>query len=199
MEKYTLFQAIVLLFVVIDPLGNLPPFISIMQRVDKSRRQKVLIRELIIALAILLFFLFCGNYFLSMLNLSKEALQIAGGIVLLLIAIRMIFPSKSGIMGDTPDGEPLVVPLAVPFVAGPSCLAYLSLMSTASPESILNKWLIALLVAWLLSSLILLSSNFFYKILRKRGLDAIERLMGMLLITMSVQMFLDGALALLKK
>ncbi len=180
------------LLLIMDPLGNIPVFLSVLKTIeDESRRRRVLIRELIFALIILLIFLFLGQYILIWLNLRHEAVRIAGGIVLFLIAIRMIFPTDKGVMGDLPGGEPFLVPLAVPMLAGPSTLAMLILLARSEPDRIL-EWFMAVLGAWTITSLIMLSSNKLQKVLGKKGLTAVERLMGMVLVAMSVQMLLDG-------
>ena len=180
------------LLLIMDPLGNIPLFLSVLKTVeDDRRRRKILIRELFFALLVLLFFLFVGQHLLQLLNLRQEAVSISGGIVLFLISIRMIFPSEKGVMGDLPDGEPFFVPLAVPLLAGPSTLAMLILLARSQPERIF-EWLIAVLGAWSVTSIIMLSSTKLNKLIGKRGLMAVERLMGMVLVAISVQMLMDG-------
>ena len=186
------------LLLIMDPLGNIPVFLSVLKKVqNESRKRKILIRELAIALIVLLVFLFVGQYFLEWLNLRQEAVHIAGGIVLFLIALRMIFPTENGVMGDLPEGEPFIVPLAVPLLAGPSTLAMLILLARSQPDRIFD-WLIAVLGAWGVTSLIMLSSGKLHKLLGMRGLIAVERLMGMVLVAISVQMLLDGITTYLK-
>ena len=186
------------LLLIMDPLGNIPVFLSVLKKVEnESRKRKILIRELAIALIVLLVFLFVGQYFLQWLNLRQEAVHIAGGIVLFLIALRMIFPTEKGVMGDLPEGEPFIVPLAVPLLAGPSTLAMLILLARSQPDRIFD-WLIAVLGAWGVTSLIILSSTSFHKILGNRGLMAVEKLMGMVLVAISVQMLIDGITTYLK-
>ena len=186
------YAAAVTLFLIMDPLGNIPLFLSILSQVPESRRRLVLVRELLIALGLMLIFLFSGPSLLKVLGLSTEAVSISGGIILMIIAIRMIFPSRGGPMGDDmDDSEPLIVPLATPMIAGPSILATLVLLAESQPERSV-EWLYALLTAWGISAVILLSSQSFYRILGKRGLKAIERLMGMILISISVQMLING-------
>src|SRR5262245_39310861 len=121
------FSAAVMLFLIMDPLGNVPTFLSILKDIEPRRRRIILVRELIISLIILLAFLFLGQYLLDFLQLKQESISIAGGIVLFLIALKMIFPSEGGVMGQTPEGEPFIVPLAIPLIAGPSTLAALLL------------------------------------------------------------------------
>ena len=180
------------LLLIMDPLGNIPLFLSVLKTVEsESRRRKILIRELFLALLVLLLFLFAGEYLLKWLNLRQEAASIAGGIVLFLISLRMIFPSEKGIMGEMPEGEPFFVPLAVPLLAGPSTFAMLILLARSQPERIF-EWLAAVLGAWAVTSLIMLSSNKLNKLFGKRGLIAVERLMGMVLVAISVQMLMDG-------
>ena len=186
------YAAAVTLFLIMDPLGNIPLFLSILSQVPENRRRWVLVRELLIALGLMLIFLFSGPSLLKLLGLSTEAVSISGGIILMIIAIRMIFPSRGGPMGDeVDDSEPLIVPLATPMIAGPSILATLVLLAESQPERSV-EWLYALLAAWGISAIILLSSQSCYRILGKRGLKAIERLMGMILISISVQMLING-------
>lgn len=182
--------AVVLLFVM-DPLGNIPLFLTLLKSVEESRRRRIIIRELLAALVILLCFLFFGQVLLDFLHLQRESVAIAGGIVLLIIGLRMVFPTKEGVMGATPQGEPFIVPLAIPLIAGPSALATLILMVRSAPDE-MTHWLAALLVAWGATATLLLMAPFLYRVLRERGLLAVERLMGMLLIMIAVQMFLDG-------
>ncbi|RUO81119.1 hypothetical protein CWI84_03135 [Idiomarina tyrosinivorans] len=184
-------SAAVTLFLIMDPLGNLPIFLSILRNIDAKRRRIVLIRELVIALAIMLLFLYAGTSILGFLNLKQEAVSIAGGIILFIIALRMIFPQPGGVIGLAMGEEPFIVPLAIPLISGPSILAALLLLSNQSPGRMLD-WTIALIGAWALSASILLFSNLFHRLLGERGITAMERLMGMVLVMISVQMFLDG-------
>lgn len=179
------------LFLVMDPLGNIPMFLSALKEVPAERRRAVLVRELLIAYAVLVACLLVGQPLLRSLRLDQEAISIAGGIVLFLIALRMIFPSEGGVLGDAPEGEPFIVPLAIPLLAGPSALSAILVLARTAPERTLG-WLGALTLAWAASAAILLSSNLFYKVLRRRGLLALERVMGMILVMLAVQMFLDG-------
>ncbi len=187
----SIISSAVVLFLVIDPLGNIPIFLSLLKDIEPKRRWKIISRELLIALVILLIFLFFGQRILDLLQLESESVSIAGGIILFIIGIRMVFPSRRGVLGDQLEGEPFIVPLAIPLIAGPSALATLLLLVNSDPTNMLN-WLTVLLIAWALTAVILLSAPIFYKILRKRGLAAIERLMGMILIMIAVQMFVNG-------
>lgn len=181
----------VILFFVLDSLGVVPILLTLLQDIEPQRRWKIIIRELLIALAILLIFLFFGKNLLSILQLESESVSIAGGIILFIIGIKMVFPSRHGSMGPNLEGEPLVVPLAIPLIAGPSALATLILFVNSDPNAMID-WLVVLLIAWGLTAIVLLSAPILYKILRKRGLAAVERLMGMILIMISVQMLVNG-------
>ena len=190
-------SAATLLFLVMDPLGNIPIFLSVLEDVAPERRTRVLIRELLLAFVVLVLFLFFGQYVLGFLQLSQHSIRIAGGIILFLIALKMVFPVKrSAHMAEEIQGEPLLVPLAIPMVAGPSAMAIVMLMATNNPDRMMD-WLLALFLAWLLSSLILVSANGLKRFLGQRGLIAMERLMGMLLIALAVQMLLEGISAYL--
>ncbi len=189
-------SAAVILFLVMDPLGNVPVFLAILRHVPENRRRIVLLRELFVAYVILMLFLWGGEPALNLLSLREESISIAGGIVLFLISLRMIFPPEKGVMGELPEGEPFVFPLAVPLVAGPSTLATLLLLVRAHPGQDLDLWL-ALTGAWLAAAAILASSTAILRVAGKRGLIAIERLMGMVLVLVAVQMTLDGIKAFL--
>jgi multiple antibiotic resistance protein len=185
-------SAATLLFLVMDPLGNIPIFLSVLEDVAPERRTRVLVRELLLAFLVLVIFLFFGQYLLGFLQLSEHSIRIAGGIIMFLIALKMVFPVKRmAHAAEDMQGEPLLVPLAIPLVAGPSAMAVVMLMATNNPER-MTDWLLALFAAWLLSSLILVSANGLKRFLGHRGLIAMERLMGMLLIAVAVQMLLEG-------
>lgn len=196
----TMISAAITLFLVMDPLGNIPIFLTLLEEMEPARRIRVIVREMLIALGILVFFLFFGQYILSALQISEPALSIGGGVVLFLIALRMIFPSHdSNGAGDSErvaGQEPLLVPLAVPLVAGPSSMAMVILLSTRSPGMLLTSFL-ALIIAWTASSIILLSAEALRRYLGRRVIKAVERLMGMILTTLAVEMFLDGIRAFL--
>ncbi len=179
------------LFFIMDPLGNVPVFNAVLSRFDTRRRLKIVTRELLFALAILFAFLLAGNTILAFLGLSESSLSIAGGVLLFVISLRMIFPRPAS--ADDIDGaeDPFIVPLAVPLVAGPSTIAILLLLSSREPERIV-EWGIALLLAWFGSTVLLLLSPFLLRVLGTRGSRALERLMGMLLIILATQMLLNG-------
>jgi len=187
----TLLSAAILLFLVIDPFGNIPFFLVALKRADPARHRRIIVRELLIALLALLVFLFTGQYILRALQISNPALTVAGGILLFLIAIKMIFPRKGNLDEEDLGGEPLLVPLAIPYVAGPSAMAAVLFIMNREPHR-WPEWLAAVILAWLASGLIILCSGGLRRFLGDRGLIALERLMGMVLIAMSVQMMMNG-------
>jgi len=187
----TILSAALLLFLILDPLGNVPVFLSVLKPLPPKRQRIVIARELLIALGVLMAFLWGGKFALELMHLRQESVAIAGGIVLFLIGIRMIFPRPEGLMGEIPDGEPFIVPLAIPLVAGPSGMAAVMLMGSNEPDR-LGEWSLALLLAWGATAAILMASPLLYRLLGRRALTAVERLMGMLLVAISVQMLLDG-------
>ena len=187
----TILSAALLLFLVMDPLGNIPLYLTALKNVPNERRTKVIMRELLIALAVMIVFLFAGQHFLSALKISEPALTTTGGVVLFLIAIKMIFPTVDGNHTLANEEEPFIVPLAIPYLAGPSTIASLILIMNGEPERWL-EWLAALMAAWFVCGTILLCATPLAKILRNRGLIAIERLMGMILVALAIQMLMNG-------
>jgi MarC family membrane protein len=189
-----LFSAILTLFLVMDPLGNVPVFLSYLKNVEGPRRVRVVVRESLIALLILFGFLFFGSPLMGLLHIGRESLHIAGGVVLFMISVGMIFPVPwhFGVSLDLDEqGEPLIVPLATPLIAGPSTMATVMIFGSRQPER-LWLWAAALVAAWVLSTAILMLSAALSRLLGPRGLQACERLMGMILTVVAVQMFLDG-------
>lgn len=184
-------SAATMLFLIMDPLGNLPIILSILKHLDPKRRKAVLIRELFIALFILMVFLFAGQSIMNFLHVKPETLSISGGVILFIIAIRMIFPQAGSVSGVAEGEEPFIVPMAIPMIAGPSVIASLLLLSSQEPERIFD-WSMAVLLAWSGTFFILMFYSFFHRILGEKGLKAVERLMGLLLVMISTQMFLDG-------
>jgi multiple antibiotic resistance protein len=174
------FSAVVTLILVMDPLGNVPLFLAVLKSVPSERRRAILIREILIAYVILLAILFLGRYELQFLQLDPDAVAIAGGTVLFLIALRMIFPTSGTTETNSLEGEPFVVPLAIPLFAGPSTLATILLLQQSFPSAV--GLLLATTIAWAISGAILMASTLFYRLLKERGLIAMERLMGMLLV-----------------
>ncbi len=194
----TVISAVVTLFLMMDPIGNVPVFATLLKDVEPRRRSVVVIRENLIALAALLGFLSLGPLVMGWLHIREPALNIAGGAVLLMIALQMIFPGKSGGMagglatgGSAGEGEPFIVPLAIPLIAGPATMAVVMLMATREPARRL-EWAVAILIAWIVGLCIHLLAGRLRPLLGPRGLLAAERLMGMILLVMAVQMALSG-------
>lgn len=179
------------LFLVMDPVGNTPLFLAVLRHIDPARRRVIVIRESLIALVIMVVFMVAGNQMLNLLHVTQPALSAAGGLVLLLIAIKMVFPSPESPLHEPEDDEPLIVPLAMPLFAGPSVLAATVIFSSQFP----GQWtflLGALVGAWLVSAIILYCSSWLQQLLGDRVLKALERLMGMILVVLATQMLLDG-------
>ncbi len=187
----TLFSAIVLLLLVMDPFGSIPLFVAALHAVPEDRRAKIILRECAIAFIVLLAFMLVGNEFLRFLHISQTSLGISGGIILFLIALRMIFPTSHGIFGDLPEGEPLIVPLAIPLIAGPSATATVLLLASRWPNQ-LGQWVLALIIAQAITTIVLSLGSRFAQVLGRRGLVAIERLTGLILTALAVEMFLEG-------
>ena len=186
-----LISAFVLLFLVLDPLGNLPVVASLLKQVDSKRRALVVVRECIIAYLILLAFMFGGRRFLDVMHLSEISLSIAGGVILFMIAINMVFKSKESVFGESLDHEPFIVPLAIPLIAGPSALATVMVMVSREPDK-LGIWIVAMTAAMVVSAVLLALGEKIEKLLGKRAMEAVERLMGLILTAIAVEMLLGG-------
>ena len=193
----TITAAALLLFFILDPLGNIPVFLGLLKDVPAARQRRILMRELLIALGVLMLFLWGGQYALELMHLRQESVSIAGGNVLFLIGLRMIFPSPEGVMGDVPGGEPFIVPLAIPMIAGPSGMAAVMLLGSQEPDR-MGDWMLALTLAWGATAIILFCATWLKKLLGMRMLTALERLMGMVIVAISVQMLLDGITSYLR-
>ncbi len=187
----TLSTAAITLFLVMDSLGNIPAFITILSTVEEKRRIVVLLRESFIAFVILTVFLFFGQHILHGLGISQSALQIAGGIILFLIALKMISPPQGQNQREPQIGEPFIVPMAIPLLAGPSALATVLLFATQDVDRMITAFF-AVTIASVASTFVLLLANMLRRVLGQKGLVAVERLMGMILTTVAVQMFLHG-------
>jgi multiple antibiotic resistance protein len=188
----------VMLFMIIDPIGNIPIFNRVLRHVPEEKRSLVIVRELIVAYIILVVFLFAGEAILGALGLKQPALQVTSGIVLFLIGIDIVFPGTGKKTVDAEKEDPFIVPLAMPLVAGPSALATLMIFASKQPEKI-HIWWAALTAAWALCFVILVSSKYMLRLIGQRGIRAVEKLIGMLLIMLSVQFFLDGIMAYIQQ
>lgn len=188
----SMISATLTLFLMMDPIGNVPAFAALLRNVPARRRPFIVLREHLVALITLLFFLTFGPTVMGWLHIQAPALSVAGGVVLFIVALQMIFPNRAGHLHESFVGnEPFIVPLAIPLIAGPSTMAMIMLMVTREPHR-RSAWLAALLAAWSASLLILLLANRLRPLLGPRGLVAAERLMGMILLVVAVQMTMTG-------
>lgn len=196
----SLYTAVITLIFVMDPLGNIPVFFTILKKYDSKTQVRIILRESLIAFLLLTLFVFFGHYILLGLHITTPALNIAGGLILFMIALRMIFPGAAKAFAFSKEEdfeEPLIVPLAVPLTAGPSAIAMVMVFVTRNPEHILLVFS-AVAIASAVFVTIMLCSRYLMKILGQRGLTAIERLMGLILTTIAVQMFLSGVIHYVK-
>lgn len=189
--NYTFLSATVLLILITDPFGNIPIFANALKNVAPARRPLVILREVLIAFVLLLTFMFIGDGFLRVMNLSALSLQIAGGVILFLIALRMIFPPAATDQANQQLGEPLIVPLAIPALAGPSALATVMLLVSQAPER-RWEWIAALSVTMGVCAVVLVLAERIQRVLGERFITAVERLMGLILVAVAVEMLLRG-------
>lgn len=194
---YTFISATILLILITDPIGNIPIFANALKHVAPERRPWVILREVLIAFVLLLTFMFVGESFLRVMNLSELSLQIGGGVILFLIALRMIFPPPK-VESDEPQGEPMVVPLAIPAIAGPSALATVLLLVSQAPEKRL-EWIAALCVTMTVSAVVLVLAERIQRVAGDRFVVALERLMGLVLVAVSIEMMLRGIKVFVKQ
>ena len=190
-------SATILLLLITDPFGNIPIFAGALRSVKPGRRPYVILREVLIAFALLLLFMFVGDGFLRLMNLSPLSLQLAGGVVLFLIALRMIFPAPPG-AHPAMQGEPLIVPLAIPALAGPSALATVMLLVSQAPERRL-EWIAALSVTMLVCAVVLVLAERIQRVVGDRVVVAFERLMGLILVAIAVEMMIRGLKTLVQQ
>jgi len=185
-------SAVVILLLVTDPFGNVPLVNAMLAGIAPARRRFVIVRECAIAFAILMGFMYAGRQLLDLMHLSETSLSIAGGVILFMIAIRMVFGDvEGGAFGAPPGGEPLIVPLAIPFIAGPSALATVMLMATREPAK-LGMWAMAITVTMVVVTLVLVAGDKLQRWMGDRAMQAVERLMGLILTAIAVEMLLGG-------
>lgn len=177
------------LFFVIDALGNIPIYLSIIRKIDQKKIKRIAIRELLLALVIMIIFHYLGQVLLSLLSISKSTVQVAGGLILFLIAIRLIFSHEE----ESPkyvSADPFIVPIATPLIAGPSVLSVIMIYALEQPQDLIVIG--AIFVAWFISSLILFFASPIYKLVGEKVLAACQRLMGLIVAVIAVQMFIQG-------
>ncbi len=184
-------SAVILLLLVIDPFGNVPLANAMLHEVQPARRRRVILRECLVAFAILAAFMKFGHELLGAMHLSETSLTIAGGVILFMIAIRMVFGHPDGAFGAQAQGEPFIVPLAIPLIAGPSAIAAVMLLATREPAKI-GMWALALTVVMALTTVILATGDRLQRLMGDRAMQAIERLMGLILTAIAVEMLMSG-------
>ena len=184
-------SAVILLTLVADPFGNMPLVNAMLGGVPEARRRLVVVRECLIAYGLLLVFMFGGHGFLALMHLSQTSLSIAGGVILFMIAIRMVFAKLDGTFGEKAGSEPFIVPLAIPLIAGPSALATVMLMASRDPERV-GMWAAAITVTMVITTVVLLAGTRLHRWLGEHAMHAIERLMGLILTAIAVEMLLAG-------
>jgi multiple antibiotic resistance protein len=188
----SLFNITVTLFLIMDPVGNLSSYISMVKELDPKRQKWIVFREMLIALAVMLFFNYLGEYIFNFLDLSETTVRLSSGVILFLIAIKILFMASDSPRANLPKGEPFVFPLAVPLIAGPALMATIMLYAHLEPTQ--SVMIFAILIAWFLSILIFLFAGPIKRILGNNGLMACERLIGMVLVLVAIQRFLEGIL-----
>ncbi len=189
--EQTFASATILLILITDPLGNIPPFISALGRVKPERRVIVVLRECAIAFVTLTVFMLFGRNILETLHLSQDTLKVAGGVILFLIAINMIFPGSGAKISDESGGEPFIVPIAIPLISGPSAMVTVMLISASAPERML-EWFGALTISIAVTTVVFLASGKLRDLLGHHAIAALERLMGLVLTAISIEMLLGG-------
>lgn len=179
-----------ILFLIMDPVGNCSSYLSLVKNSSPTERKRIIIREMFIALAVMILFNFIGEYLFSILKISEKTVRLASGVILFLAAIKILFPSMDSPRANLPEGKPYIVPLAIPLIAGPSLLATIMLFAHIEPN--LTVMFPAILLAWGAASFVLLNAGSLQKFLGDNGLIACERLMGMVLVLLAIQRFLEG-------
>lgn len=190
MNESTFLNLFLALFLIMDPIGNISSFLSMVKELPPKRQRLIILREMGIALAFMLLFNLIGEYIFFFLDLESTAVRLASGVILFLVAIKILFPGPTSLRNHLPPGEPFIIPMAIPLIAGPSLLASILLFTHEEPSELIM--VTAIVAAWLLSSVVLLLGPQLSRILGKNGLIASERLMAMILIMLAIQRFMEG-------
>ena len=190
MQDLTLFTITLVLFFIMDPVGNVIPYLTLMKGIEPRRRNLILLREMCIAFAAMLVFNYLGEYIFDILGISETAVRLTSGVILFLVAIKILFPAKDSPRANLPEGEPFVIPLAIPLIAGPSLLATIMLYAHMEPSEPIM--LLSIVFATLGAFVVLFLAPYIHRVLGNNGLLALEKLMGMILVLMAVQRFTDG-------
>ena len=190
-----LFSIAVSVFLILHSLGNIPFFVGILGTYPVKRQRRIILRECLIALCILLLFNFFGEEIFGLLGISQGVVGIAGGTLLFLISLSMIFPKD-----DThkhPEREPFIFPLAIPVMAGPGAITTVMIFAQQTQKPMLVMG--AILLAWIPSTILLLAASNIKFLLGQKGLLACERLGGMLICLIAIQMLMSGIIHLVKE
>lgn len=188
----TFISIVLVLFLIMDPIGNIQSFLAQLNGYDRQQRVKIIIREMCFALAVMLVFNFAGEIIFNVLDISEITVRLSSGVILFLFAFEILFPTVNNFRQNLPKEEPYFIPLAVPLIAGPSLLA--TIMLYAHIEESLLVMVFAILLAWALALLILLFAEPIHRLIGNNGLVACERLIGMILILLAIQRFMEGVL-----
>lgn len=186
----SLFQIALTFFLVANPIGNSPAIIALVKDFEFEQQKRILIREGLIALVIALFFQYFGEVFLGVLQVQNFTVSMTGGTLLFLVALGMIFSKGEADASKQKKKEPFIVPIATPILSGPGLMAIIMLYSRQENNN--AKITFAILSAWVFVLAVVMAAPYLQKILGKRGLVALEQLMGMLLAMMSAGMILKG-------
>jgi len=179
-----------------DPIGNIQSFISQLSRYDQRQRMWVLLREMLFALGLMLLFNFAGELFFNVLDISEITVRLSSGVILFLVAFEILFPTMNNFRQNLPKEEPYFIPLAVPLIAGPSLLA--TIMLYAHIEESFVVMVVAILIAWVFALLVLMFAHPIHRLIGNNGLMACERLIGMILILLAIQRFMEGVLMFIR-
>jgi multiple antibiotic resistance protein len=186
----TLFNLTIILFLIMDPIGNIPSFLNLLKDFSGEKRRKIIVREMLIALAAMLIFNILGEFIFNLLQISETTLKLTSGAILFLVAIKILFPTTDSLRANLPAGEPFITPLAIPLIAGPSLLATIMLFAHFEPSQF--TMLSAIFLAWILAVGVLLAGKTLQKVIGPNALAACERLMGMVLVMLAIQRFAEG-------
>jgi len=189
-HSLSLFSIIIVLFIIMDPVGNIPSYLKVMKEVEPRRQIVILIREMLIAFVLMVLFNYIGEYIFSILEISDTTVKLSSGLVLFITALKILFPANNSFRANLPRGEPFIIPLAVPLIAGPSLLATIMLYAHMEPSA--SVMIEAIVVAWVCALIVLLFAHRLKRYLGTNGLNALERLMAMVLVMLAIQRFMEG-------
>lgn len=188
----SLFSITLVLFFIMDPIGNISSYLNLVKELDPKRQKWVIFREMLIALAVMIGFNYLGEVFFDLLNLSETTVRVSSGVILFLIGVKILFTAPDSLRAGLPQGEPFIFPIAVPLIAGPGLMA--TIMLFAHLEPLQSIMLIAILISWACAATVLFFSSTIKRVLGENGLMACERLIGMVIVLIAVQRFLEGIL-----